>query len=233
MVQRRFALLLMLAFFLTGVHSQSWAFTKDQSKLPLSGDIRTAQQASPPESAEPMPLPPDQQGGEDGAAPGNDSNDPGTPDETSLGEIPVISTIELTDDIAKRAVDAFALVKDKYREANLDEFENLQDFVDQAPEGKGFETDVKSFGFSDVTQWNTAISTVGFAYSAMTDDQTEEIRLQVDEITKDSTIAQDMKDRMISSLSAMIPSDNNKKIVEALAADPAYEEKLKLLAEEE
>jgi hypothetical protein len=38
-----------------------------------------------------------------------------------------------------------------------------------------------------------------------------------------------MKDRMIASLKAMIPSDNNKKVIEDLLDDPVYGDKLKQL----
>lgn len=209
---------------------------KDQSKLPMTGEPEAGPGEPPPVTREELP-PPAAQNGEDlrsSETPEQDSDQlESMPDEMSLGEIPVITTIELTEDIAKRAIDAFAAVRDKYQDANLEEFENLQDFVDQVPEGKQFEADIKSFGFENVTEWNTAITTVGFAYSALTDDQTHEILLQIDEISKDDNVAQDMKDRMVSSLRAMIPSENNKKVIENLARDPAYEEKLKLLAEEE
>ena len=67
----------------------------------------------------------------------------------------------------------------------------------------------------------------------MTDDQSGDINQQIEEIKLDTEIPQDMKDRMTASLKAMIPSDNNRKIVEALVADPAYTEKLKLLSAEE
>jgi len=84
-----------------------------------------------------------------------------------------------------------------------------------------------------VNEWNTAITTVGFAYSALTDDQTNDIKAQIEEVKKDTSIAQDLKDRMISSLTAMIPSENNRKVVQAMMDEPEYSEKLKLLAEEE
>jgi hypothetical protein len=41
-----------------------------------------------------------------------------------------------------------------------------------------------------------------------------------------------MRNRMITALNAMIPSENNKTILDALKADPAYAEKLKLLETE-
>jgi hypothetical protein len=159
--------------------------------------------------------------------------EPISPDDLNLGEIPVIKTIELTADAAKRALDVFAVVREKYKDANLEEYEDLQDFVDQSAQGKAFEADVKTAWFSTVNEWNSVITSVGFAYSAITDDQTAEISLQIEEIKKDTTVAQDMKDKMIASLQAMIPSDNNRKVVQDLMNEPGYADKLALLVEDE
>jgi len=170
-------------------------------------------------------------------APGSDSEtepvEPVSPDDLNLGEIPTISTIELTVDAAKRALDVFAIVREKYKDANLEEYEDLQEFVEKAPQGKAFEADIKAQWFSTVNEWNSVITSVGFAYSAIVDDQSSEITMQIEEIKKDTTIAQDMKDKMIASLSAMIPSDNNRRVVEDLMKEPAYVDKLALLVEDE
>lgn len=170
--------------------------------------------------------------GEDLTAPEGGMPPADEPDDMSLGEIPTIVTVELTADMARRAIGLFALVRDKYAEANLEDFENLQDFVDQTEQGKQLDADVKAAGFSDVNSWNTAITTVGFAYEAITDDQTADIKLQIEDVKNDTTLAQDLKDKMIASLNAMIPSDNNKKIVQELMDDPAYADKLRLLGSE-
>jgi hypothetical protein len=210
---------------------------KDESQIPS--------ETLPPPVVDQPKAEPDQpaaqggdQQGEDLTSPDDNSGDAGddsdvSPDEMSLGEIPSITTIELTPDIARRAVDTFVLVRDKYKDANLEEYENLQDFVDQTADGKNFEADIKAHGFGNVNEWNTAITTVGFAYSALTDDQTDDIKLQIEEVKKDTSIAQDLKDKMVASLNAMIPSGNNRKVVQAMMDEPAYSEKLKLLAEEE
>ena len=175
--------------------------------------------------------------GEDLTQPAPDSEtepvEPVSPDDLNLGEIPVIKTIELTVDAAKRALDVFAMVREKYKDANLEEYEDLQEFVDKAPQGKAFEADVKAQWFSTVNEWNSVITSVGFAYSAVVDDQSSEIAMQIEEIKKDTTIAQDMKDKMIASLSAMIPSDNNRRVVEDLMKEPGYADKLSLLVEDE
>jgi hypothetical protein len=172
------------------------------------------------------------------AAPDN-STDPATPpeenmseDDFSLGDIPVVETLELTADKARNALNVYVVVRDKYKDAALEDFENLQDFVDQSPQGKAFEVDIKAAGFPNVTEWNTTITTLSFAYDNQRDDQTSAIKDQVAELQNDPEIAQDMKDRMIAALNSMIPSENNKKILEGLLADPAFKDKLSLLETE-
>lgn len=156
-----------------------------------------------------------------------------SPDELSLGEIPVIETMELTPDIAKRALDSYLLTKEKYADTDLEQYENLQDFVDQTEDGKKFEADVKASGFANVTDWNLAVTTLGLTYSSITDDQTADLQDQIKEVEEDKELAQDMKDKMVKALRALIPSENNKKVIQDLMADPAYAPKLKQLDIEE
>jgi phosphoribosylformylglycinamidine (FGAM) synthase PurS component len=141
--------------------------------------------------------------------------------------------VDLTLDTAQRAVDAYVLLKDKYKDAALENFDSLQDFVDRDPQGKAFEADVKSAGFSNVDDWNQTVTTVSAAYSNIIDDQSTDINLQIDDVQKDTEMAQDMKDRIIASLKALIPTENNRKIVQQLIDNPAYTEKLKQLETEE
>ena len=150
-------------------------------------------------------------------------------EDMSLGEIPDIKTMELTTDIAKRALDTYVMVKDKYQDADLESYDNLQDFVDKNEQGKAFEADVKAAGFATADDWNTAITSLSFAYTGVLDDPTGDIKLQIEDIQKDTSIAQDMKDKMIASLNAMIPSENNRKVVQELMADASYADKLKIL----
>ena len=71
--------------------------------------------------------------------------------------------VAIPADIAHRAVDTLALVKDKYQDSNLENYENWQDFVDQTDDGKRFEADSKAAGFATVDEWNVAITNGGFA----------------------------------------------------------------------
>lgn len=154
-------------------------------------------------------------------------------DDFSVGEIPSVEVVELTPDMARKALDGLALVHEKYKDSPLENYENLQDFVDKDPMGKGFEADLQTFGFKTANEWNVAVTTIGFAYSNLLDDQTADLKQQIEEVKSDTEMAQDMRDRMIQALSAMIPSDNNRKVVEDLMKDTAYTDKLKLLETEE
>ena len=189
--------------------------------------------ASDPAGEDVKPPPPVE---EDLTAPDpNQPTDNETPpsDQVSIGEIPEVHMVELTLDSAQRAVDAYVLLKDKYKDAALENFDSLQDFVDKDPQGKAFETDVKNAGFPNVDEWNQTVTTVGAAYSNIIDDQSTDINLQIEDVKKDAEMAQDMKDRIIASLNALIPTENNRKIVQQLIDNPAYVEKLKLLETEQ
>lgn len=154
-------------------------------------------------------------------------------DELSVGEVPEVKMVDLTPDMARRAVDAYVLLKDKYKDAQLENFDTLQEFVDKDPMGKAFEADVKAAGFDNVDDWNQAVTTVGAAYSNIIDDQSDDIKSQIDEVQKDPDMAQDMKDRIVASLNALIPTENNRKIVQQMIDDVNYTEKLKSLETEE
>ena len=199
---------------------------------------------TPPATTPPATTPPATTPEQPPAAPGATAQEPGTEDvlpdlspqpgeDFSVGEIPTVEVVELTPDLARKAIDAFAVVHEKYKDAPLENYENLQDFVDQDPQGKEFEADLKSFGFATANEWNVAVTTLGFAYSNQLDDQTADLRQQIEEVKSDTEMAQDMRDRMVQALSAMIPSDNNRKVVEEMMKDAAYSEKLKLLETEE
>ena len=167
------------------------------------------------------------------AADDSEGETPPGDEELSLGEIPVIETIELTPELARRALDSYIMVKEKYVNSDLDQYENLEDFVAQTEDGKNFETDVKAAGFANVTDWNLAVTTLGLTYGSVVDDQTSDLLQQIKEVEDDTDMAQDIKDRMVKALKALIPSDNNKKVVEDLIKDPVYGEKVKLLDIEE
>jgi hypothetical protein len=181
----------------------------------------------------PIPVP-------EGASPGQPPSgveapsveDPSAGEGNDAGEVPPVETIELTEDIAKRAVDAFVAVKDKYKDTALENYESLEQFVRETDAGKQFDADIKKFGFESVTAWNTAVTTVSFAYSAVAENQEQEIKKQIEDLKQDKEIQEPMKAKIINSLNAMLPSENNKAVIKKLMQDQGYAGKLKTLTEE-
>lgn len=148
-------------------------------------------------------------------------------------DIPALATVELTEDSAKRAIDGFAAVRDKYTDQGIDDYETLEEFVSKTEAGKRLEADVKGFGFGNITQWNTTIMAVSFAYAALEDGQEQAIRDQIEDVKADTSLDETARTRMIASLNALIPSEGNKAVIKKLNEDPSYREKLKLLDEGE
>lgn len=232
---------LIIAVFLlaAGLAGQATAQTAPATQAPAAGQTQQPAQQSttPPAPAtdapsadEPAipPLPGDATNPDGADAPAVDGGD----EDVSMGEIPDVDVIELKPDVSRKALDTYILVRDKYKDENFEDYQSYADFVAKSPKGKDFETDIKSNGFASIDEWYTVITNLTFAYANMVNDQTEEFKQQIEEVKNDTTMAQDMKDRMIKAFSAMIPSDNNKKVIEEMAKDPAYAEKIKALENE-
>lgn len=240
-IKLRFLATIGLAVFLAIPQPAVAQSTATQPSTPVApatppADVKPAVPAPNPPAAEVKPIVPappvpgatDQQAPATDAAPA-DPSAADTEGDMSLGEVSTVEVEELTPEMAKKALDAYFLVQEKYKDSPLADYQDLQEFVDKDPKGKELETDVKGFGFKDVNDWNLAVTTLGLTYNNQLNDQTADIKQQIDEVNADTTMAQDMKDRLIKNLQVSIPSENNRKIVEDLTKDAAYSEKIKLL----
>jgi len=150
-------------------------------------------------------------------------------DAVSLGEIPDVVTEELVPERARKAIDGFVLLQDKYQDSPLEDYTDLQEFVDKDPKGPELDKDIKALGFKSVLDWNIAVTSVSVAYNNILDDQTADLKQQIEDVKASKDLAQDMKDRTIKSLQNSIPSENNTKIVQAIINDKDYKEKIKML----
>jgi hypothetical protein len=210
---------------------------KDQTRLPemqdpaaAGGGLGVAPFAPSPGNEPLLQLTPGDQDNSD-----NDNiNDKGSDNTQEMSPaISKVETVELTPDLAKRAIDGFVKLKNNYQDTDIAEYESLEQFVAQAKEGPALEKDIKSFGFKTVGEWNTAITSVSFAYAALSGTHEDEIRQELENIEKEVDLDQQMKTSLIEGLQSMLPSDNNKKIVAELNRQKDWAEKLKLLEETE
>lgn len=204
----------------------AWPSPKDQSRI-VTGD----------HGSTPDPGPRGEKSDLGVAFPERDSYDKQdyTMPSEALGieDISDVDTVELTVDSAKRALDAFAVVRDKYTGEGLENYNSLEQFVQATEAGKRLEADVMAHGFSDITEWNVAIMAVGFAYSAITYDYAADLHQQIEDVRNDPEIDEEMRARLIAGLTALMPSQNNRVVLLKLFEDPIYRDKLKLLQEEE
>ena len=147
----------------------------------------------------------------------------------SLGDIPDVETEELTAERARKAVDGYVMVQNKYQDSPLEDYTDLQEFVDKDPKGPELDKDIKALGFKSVMDWNLAVTSVSVAYNNILNDQTADLKQQIEDVKASKDMAQDIKDRTIKSLQNSIPSENNIKLVQDLIKDKEYMEKIKLL----
>ncbi len=154
---------------------------------------------------------------------------PAQTDEFNVEDIPALEQIELTLDIAKRAIDTFLQVGSKYDDKGLNDYPTLKEFVDKTDAGKQLQKEVQGNGFKDIVEWNTAIMNVSFAYSALHEDQKSDIKAQIAAVKESTKLTDDKKLRIIASLNALIPSKDNIKVLRELNELPEYSKKLEVL----
>ena len=144
-------------------------------------------------------------------------------------DIPDMKAVELTEDAAKRALDAFEQVFGKFPDEEIAKYPTLQEFADKSPQGKKFAAIIHRHGFRSVAEWNDIISNIGFALTSIEEGDDGEILSQIHETEKRTDLPKERKEKLLRYLRALIPSVNNRKVVQKLMKDPVYRKKLDLL----
>jgi hypothetical protein len=173
----------------------------------------------------------------DFAKPGGEAT--GKPDPTMPlrppGREPVedIVSERLSIDSARRAIDAIVAVREAYSHEGIENYPSLEAFVAETEAGKRLEADIKTYGFTDVSDWSRTIAAVGSAYIAITYDLTTDLRQQIEAVRVDRSLDPETRGRLIAGLTALLPSQNNRTVVQELFDDPIYREKLRIFQGEE
>lgn len=155
-----------------------------------------------------------------------------TPSPAEDAHFPDFTPVTLSIAQASRALDAFLTVRKKYKNSGIDAYETIEDFVDNAREGKGFLQEIQKYGFKTVSEWNTIVVTMIFAYSAEEEKLEDSVSSQVRAIEEDPSLDKALKIRIITSLRAMLPSEHNRKIIRALLKNADNAKKLQLLSKD-
>jgi hypothetical protein len=144
-------------------------------------------------------------------------------------DIPNMKAVELSEDAARRALDAFEEVFGKFPDEEIAKYPTLQEFADKSPQGRKFAAIIHKHGFKSVAEWNDIISNIGFALTSIEEGDDGEIISQIHETEKRTDLPKERKEKLLRYLRALIPSVNNRKVVQKLLKDPVYKKKLDLL----
>lgn len=141
------------------------------------------------------------------------------------GGLPKISTVELTDESAKNAIDAYLTLREKYGDKIPPASE-----AEAAKEGIAAAADVNSIvtgkGFKDTADWQKAITSVALAQGFAKQGNSADVDKKIAELEANSQIPAAYKQQMLGMLKSMRPSENNMKVVKGLLADPEYAKKI-------
>jgi hypothetical protein len=147
----------------------------------------------------------------------------------NMGGMPRIPTVELTDESAKNAIDAYLILREKYG----DEIPPANQ-AQAATEGMAAAADVNSVvtgkGFKDTQDWQKAITSVVLAQGFLKKGDSADMDKKIAELEANPQIPAAYKQQMLGMLKNMRPSENNLKVVKALMADPAYAKKIAEIA---
>jgi hypothetical protein len=149
------------------------------------------------------------------------------------GRIEPVKTVELTPELAKKAIDGFVLARDKYANSTIDQYETLEEFASKSEEGRKLEADIEALGFKSLAEWEVAVGTVSLTFGAVSEGSDFEVPQQIEEVKNDASMSEERKVQLIAWLNSLIPTPNNKAAILEVMKDAGYREKLRLLAEEE
>jgi hypothetical protein len=141
------------------------------------------------------------------------------------GGIPKIPTVELTDESAKNAIDAYLTLREKYGE-KIPPANQAQALKEGMASVEDVNAVVTGKGFGSTEDWQKAITSVALAQGFLKEGGTGDMDKKIAELEANPQIPAAYKQQMLGMLKGMRPSDNNLNVVKGLLADPTYGEKI-------
>lgn len=141
------------------------------------------------------------------------------------GDIGTIEQVELTEESAQGAVDAYAAIREKYG-----------DKVQPKTTAEGYaaldgvNAIVGSHGFSNTADWHKALTSVALAYGFAKDGKSSaDLDASLAKMRDNPQIPDNLKQQMMAMVAGLRPSENNLTVVKGLMADSSYASKLEAL----
>ncbi len=141
------------------------------------------------------------------------------------GDVGTIEQVELTEESAKGAVDAYAAIREKYGD-------KVQPKT--SAEGyaaiEGVNAIVATHGFSNVDNWHKTLTSVALAYGFAKDGKSSaDLDASLAKMRDNPQVPENLKQQMMAMVAGLRPSENNLTVIKALMADSSYASKLEAL----
>jgi len=143
----------------------------------------------------------------------------------AMGGVPQIPKVELSEDSAKRAVDTYLTLREKYGD-KMPPAKGGGSLGEGAEQAAEIQSVVTGNGFSNTEDWQNTITNVALAYGFSKNNKGGEIDAKIAELRDNTQLPKGIRDQLVRTMTAMRPSENNMKVVESLAADSSYGAKL-------
>ncbi len=143
-------------------------------------------------------------------------------------DIPDIEAVDFSLEEARRALDVLEEVYGKLDDEEIEKYPTLQEFAEKSPQGARLREIAAKHGFASVGHWSRVITNIGFALTSLHEGD-EELLRQLELIRADRRMDEERKRKLLKYYDALIPSDNNRQVIQRLYEDEAYRRKLELL----
>lgn len=141
------------------------------------------------------------------------------------GGMPKIPSVELTDQSAKNAIDAYLILREKYGD-KVPPANQAQGLADGTAALADMNRILTEKGFKSAEDWQKAITSVVVAQGFLEGSEGSNMDEKIAELEANPQIPAAYKQQMLGMLKSMRPSENNLTVVEGLLADPTYREKI-------
>jgi len=150
---------------------------------------------------------------------------PQQPSVNTMGGMPKIPTVELTDQSAKNAIDAYLTLREKYGD-KIPPANQAQALTQGSAALADMNGVITGKGFENAEDWQKAIISVVLAQGFLKDGKGDDMDKKIAELEANPQIPAAYKQQMLGMLKSMRPSKNNLAVVKGLLADPTYGEKI-------
>lgn len=133
----------------------------------------------------------------------------------------ILDQVELTEDDAKRALRAYIVLKEKYKDV-APAGSDAQSFAQAMMAHGALTSTLTEYGFADIQAWYRVLTSFIIAHTAAVEGKMEEMQASLQQLRDTPNLPEATKEQMIAQLSALLPSEQNLAVAEAVSADPEF-----------